>query len=140
MSDDVSATSGDSAEEPKLVDPRALLADWANTNDEWVRLLVAEVLASGRAVGASTVETAYKLFRQEKALGKRELPTVPKLDIEARQDESAPPLSLTRLSEVRGVNALVPGAIIEPHEGLTILYGENGTGKTGYSRVQGSGK
>lgn len=135
MSDDVSATSGDSAEEPKLVDPRALLADWANTNDEWVRLLVAEVLASGRAVGASTVETAYKLFRQEKALDKRELPTVPKLDIEARQDESAPPLSLTRLSEVRGVNALVPGAIIEPHEGLTILYGENGTGKTGYSRV-----
>lgn len=135
MSDDVTVTSGDSAEEPKLVDPRALLADWANTNDEWVRLLVAEVLASGRAVGASTVETAYKLFRQEKALDKRELPTVPKLDVEARQDESAPSLSLTRLSEVRGVNALVPGAIIEPHEGLTILYGENGTGKTGYSRV-----
>ncbi|OIJ33075.1 hypothetical protein BK826_10495 [Rothia kristinae] len=135
MSDDVTATSVDSAEDPKLVDPRALLADWANNGDEWVRLLVAEVLVSGRAVGAPTVEKAYKLFRQETALDKRELPTVPKLDIEARQDDSAPPLSLTRLSEVRGVNALVPGAIIEPHEGLTILYGENGTGKTGYSRV-----
>lgn len=60
---------------------------------------------------------------------------MPQLDVEARQDESAPPLSLARLSEVRGVNALVPGAIIKPHEGLTILYGENGTGKTGYSRV-----
>lgn len=135
MSDDVTETSIDSTQEPKLIDPRALLADWANTSDEWVRLLVAEVLASGRAVGASTVEKAYKLFRQEKALGKRELPTVPKLDFDARQDESTPPLSLIRLSEVRGVNALVPGAIIEPHEGLTILYGENGTGKTGYSRV-----
>ncbi|MBL5973560.1 MAG: hypothetical protein D3X82_11835 [Candidatus Leucobacter sulfamidivorax] len=128
-------TSIDSTQEPKLVDPRVLLADWANISDEWVRLLVAEVLVSGRTVGASTVEKAYKLFRQEKALDKRELPTVPKLDVEARQDESAPPLSLIRLSEVRGVNALVPGAIIEPHEGLTILYGENGTGKTGYSRV-----
>lgn len=135
MSDDVTETSIDSTQEPKLIDPRALLADWANTSDEWVRLLVAEVLASGRAVGASTVEKAYKLFRQEKALDKRELPTVPKLDFDARQDESTPPLSLIRLSEVRGVNALVPGAIIEPHEGLTILYGENGTGKTGYSRV-----
>lgn len=135
MSDDVTETSIDSTQEPKLIDTRALLADWANTSDEWVRLLVAEVLASGRAVGASTVEKAYKLFRQEKALDKRELPTVPKLDFEARQDESTPPLSLIRLSEVRGVNALVPGAIIEPHEGLTILYGENGTGKTGYSRV-----
>lgn len=83
MSDDVTATSVDSAEDPKLVDPRALLADWANNGDEWVRLLVAEVLVSGRAVGAPTVEKAYKLFRQETALDKRELPTVPKLDIEA---------------------------------------------------------
>lgn len=118
-----------------VLDPRALLADWANSNDEWVRLLVAEVLVSARPVGAATVEKAYKLFRQEKALDKRELPIVPELDVEARQDESAPPLSLKRLSEVRGVNALVPGAIIEPHDGLTVLYGENGTGKTGYSRV-----
>lgn len=130
MSDEIN-----SMEESEIVDPRALLADWANTSDEWVRLLVTEVLASGRAVGESTVKKAYELFRQEKALDKRELPTVERLDVEARQDESAPPLSLTRLSEVRGVNALAPGAIIEPHEGLTILYGENGTGKTGYSRV-----
>lgn len=64
MSDDVTETSSDSTQEPKLVDPRALLADWANNSDEWVRLLVAEVLVSGRAVGASTVEKAYKLFRQ----------------------------------------------------------------------------
>ncbi len=118
-----------------LVDPRARLADWANTNDEWVRLLVSEVLATGRPVGALMIEKAHQLFRQEKALDRRDLPSVSKLDIEARQDESAPPLTLTRLSEVHGVNALMPGAVIEPHEGLTILYGENGTGKTGYSRI-----
>lgn len=116
-------------------DPRAMLADWANSNDEWVRLLVSEVIATGRPVGATTIATAYQLFRQEKALDEREIPPVPKLNIEARQDEAAPPLTLTRLSDVHGVNALVPGAVIEPHEGLTILYGENGTGKTGYSRI-----
>lgn len=118
-----------------FVDPRAMLADWANANDEWVRLLVSEVIASGRPVEATTIEKAYQLFRQEKALDKREIPVVPQLNVEARQDESAPPLTLTRLSEVCGVNALVSGSVIEPHEGLTILYGENGTGKTGYSRV-----
>lgn len=123
------------ADSTELVDPRAQLAEWANASDEWVRLLVAEVVATGRPVGPATIEKAYQLFRQEKALDKRELPAVPLLDIEARQDESAPPLSLIRLSEVGGVNALVPGAVIEPHEGLTILYGENGTGKTGYSRI-----
>jgi hypothetical protein len=118
-----------------LVDPRALLADWANSHDEWVRLLVAEVIATGRPVGDATVERAYQLFRQEKALDKRELLAVAELNIEARQDETAPSLTLTKLSEVHGVNALVVGEVIEPHEGLTILYGENGTGKTGYSRI-----
>jgi energy-coupling factor transporter ATP-binding protein EcfA2 len=119
----------------EVLDPRARLAEWANANDEWVRLLVGEVIATGRPAGPSVIDKAYLLFRQEKALDKRELPAVALLGIEARQDESAPPLSLTRLSEVRGVNALAAGAVIEPHEGLTILYGENGTGKTGYSRI-----
>lgn len=143
MSDEMTTTSVNSDEEAEsaepevavLLDPRALLAQWANANDEWVRLLVAEVIASARPVSESTIEKAYQLFRQEKALDKRELPVIPQLNIEARQDESAPPLTLTRLSEVRGINALVSGSVIEPHEGLTILYGENGTGKTGYSRV-----
>lgn len=116
-------------------DPRAMLALWANTSDEWVRVLVAEVLATGRPVGASVIDSAYKLFRQEKALDPREIDAIGKLSTEARQDEAAPPLNLVRLSDVQGVNALVTGAVIEPHEGLTILYGENGTGKTGYSRI-----
>lgn len=128
-------TEADSGGSTELIDPRAQLAEWANANDEWVRLLVAEVIATARPVVTSVAEMAYLLFRQEKALDGRRLPAVPVLEIEARQDESAPPLSLTRLSEVRGVNALVAGAVIEPHEGLTILYGENGTGKTGYSRI-----
>lgn len=135
MTTPTEAEVAESTEPAELIDPRAQLAEWANANDEWVRLLVAEVIATGRPVGTSVVDKAYLLFRQEKALDKRELPAVPLLNIEARQDESAPPLSLTRLSEVRGVNALVAGVAIEPHEGLTILYGENGTGKTGYSRI-----
>lgn len=135
MTTPTEAEVAESTEPAELIDPRAQLAEWANANDEWVRLLVAEVIATGRPVGTSVVDKAYLLFRQEKALDKRELPAVPLLNIEARQDESAPPLSLTRLSEVRGVNALVAGVVIEPHEGLTILYGENGTGKTGYSRI-----
>lgn len=125
----------DVVEESEFVDPRSLLADWANANDEWVRLLVSEVITTGQSVGTSTLEKAYQLFRQEKGLDKRGLPAIPKLSIEARHDESAPPLTLTQLSNVRGVNALAADAVIEPHEGLTIIYGENGTGKTGYSRI-----
>src|SRR4051812_47383310 len=91
------------------LDPRALLAEWANSNDEWVRLIVAEVIATGRSLPDSVLDSAYQLFRQEKALDERELPAVEKLSTEARQDETAPPLTLTKLSQVRGVNALVTG-------------------------------
>lgn len=122
-------------ETPEAVDPRTLLGEWANGSDEWVRLLVSEVLSTGRPVDQASVDRAYELFRQEKALDERKLPAVPELEIETRQDDTTPPLSIDRLSEVRGVNALVATEVIEPHEGLTILYGENGTGKTGYSRI-----
>ena len=123
------------AEATIAIDPRELLSDWANSSDEWVRFVVSDMLATGRAASESTLDQAYALFRQEKALDERTLPAVPPLKIEARQDEQAPPLIVTKLSDVHGVNALVSGAVIVPHHGLTILYGENGTGKTGYSRI-----
>lgn len=122
-------------ESPTSLDPRALLAEWANGRDEWVRFLAGDVLSTGRPVSDGTVAQAYELLRQEKALGERILPVVAPLSVEARQDEAAPPLSITKLSDVHGVNALVSGAVMEPNEGLTILYGENGTGKTGYARI-----
>lgn len=124
-----------SEEETAPIDPRVLLAEWANNNDEWIRLLVSEAITTGRPVDARVIEKVYQLLRQEKSLDNRELPTVPKLSLQGHRDESALPLILTKLSNVHGVNALSVGAVIEPHEGLTIFYGENGTGKTGYARI-----
>jgi ABC-type histidine transport system ATPase subunit len=117
------------------VDPRITLAEWANENDEWVRAIIAEVVSSGRAITENSIANAYTIFRQEKALENRTLPTVDLLSTEAGEDEKVAPLTIVRLSDVHGVNALISGEVIEPHQGLTILYGENGTGKTGYSRI-----
>ncbi len=116
-------------------DPRITLAEWANQQDEWLRSIVRVVLSTGRPLPPGEVENVYSLFRQEEALDKRELPVEPKLELEAGSDEAELPLAITKISNVSGVNALISGAVIEPHAGLTILYGENGTGKTGYSRI-----
>lgn len=116
-------------------DPRSILSTWANQSDEWTRYIVRHVLSTGRPLGADRIGAAYHLFRQEKLLDDRELPSEPELATAAAPQEVDEPLSLTRISDVVGVNALVPGAVIEPHAGLTILYGENGTGKTGYARI-----
>src|ERR1035437_7713323 len=115
--------------------PRSVLAKWANGSDEWVRHLVKQVLSTGRALGSEQLDHAYQLLRQEKLLDKRELPAEPELEIAEAPVEAVEALRLTRISEVVGVNALAGGAVIEPHAGLTILFGENGTGKTGYARI-----
>ncbi len=120
---------------PQRVDPRDLLSEWANGSDEWVRYIVRHVLNGGGPLGIEEQSGAYLLFRQEKALDTRELPTEEPLVTLEREDEAIEPLTLTSLSDVVGVNALVEGGVIEPHAGLTILFGENGTGKTGYSRI-----
>lgn len=120
---------------PSIEDPRSVLAAWANRSDEWIRYIVGQVLSTGLPLPSSEIDYAYQLFRQSKALDKRELPPQSELAVDPAEDEAEVPLWITRLSEVTGVNALVPGAVIEPHEGLTVLYGENGTGKTGYSRI-----
>lgn len=120
---------------PKRADPRALLSEWANSSDEWIRYVVRHVLAGGGPLGSEQKSEAYALFRQEKAFDARELPNEEPLATIDREDEADEPLTLISLSDVTGVNALVEGGVIEPHEGLTILFGENGTGKTGYSRV-----
>jgi energy-coupling factor transporter ATP-binding protein EcfA2 len=129
-------TADDLAARPSsAVDPRATLATWANEQDEWVRSVARCVLNTGRALTSDDLDAAYTLFRQEKGLDERTLSTEPAIAVETSEEEAELPLAITKLTDVTGVNALVTGSVIEPHEGMTILFGENGTGKTGYSRV-----
>lgn len=45
-------------------------------------------------------------------------------------------LSLVSISDVAGVNQLAPGQTLSfESSGITIIYGQNGTGKSGYSRI-----
>lgn len=47
-----------------------------------------------------------------------------------------PPIRLRRLSEVTGVNAIKDGATLDfGITGLTVVYGANGSGKSGYARL-----
>ncbi|WP_246540870.1 AAA family ATPase [Mycobacterium spongiae] len=125
----------DAATQPQRLDPRDLLSEWANSSDEWVRFIVRHVLQGGGPLESDEEANAYALFRQEKGFDIREFPVEQPLSTFEGEDEAIEPLTLTSLSDVAGVNALVEGGVIEPHEGLTILFGENGTGKTGYARI-----
>jgi len=115
--------------------PRRLLVDWANGQDAWVRKLTAETILSRQAPTPDLIDSAHALFLSEKGLSDEELVSVPKLqveEIEATKDET---LELASLGNIQNVNALASGQNLEFDQSLTILFGQNGSGKTGYARI-----
>lgn len=116
-------------------DSRDLLVGWANKAPEWARYIVRNVIDNKAPLDSENIATAYELFLQENGLEERTLPDEPLLIASNADTETIVPLKITSLSDVTGVNALGTGNTIEPDPHLTILFGENGTGKTGYSRI-----
>ena len=116
-------------------DPRALLIEWASSAPEWVHYIVRNVVNNKGPLDDKSITTAYSFFLQENGLEERTLPNEPPLVASSAGTEEIAPLIITSLSDVTGVNALCTGNVIEPDPHLTVLFGENGTGKTGYSRI-----
>ena len=116
-------------------DPGSFLAQWANGSDEWVRRLVRQVLGSSGPVSEHEQASIYQLLLEEKGIDDRTLQTEPPLASPAQPLAQSEPFHLARISNIRGVNALVEGGHINFGLGLTLLYGENGMGKTGYARI-----
>lgn len=115
--------------------PRRLLVDWANNQDAWVRQLVAESILSRQEPGEDILEQVYVTFLAEKGLSGQPLPVVPTLELDAVEPSQDDTLELSRLYEVEHVNALAPEQTLEFDADLTVLFGQNGSGKTGYARI-----
>ncbi|SHX04505.1 recombination protein F [Mycobacteroides abscessus subsp. abscessus] len=115
--------------------PRRLLVDWANDQEAWVRQITAETILSRKAPSDTLLDAAYATFLAEKGLGDGEAPEVPKLefvDVNAAEEET---LELVSLANIEGVNALAADQKLDFDQGLTVLFGQNGSGKTGYARI-----
>lgn len=115
--------------------PRNLLIDWATTKPEWVRYIVRKVISTKAPLSDTVVKDAYTFFLQENSFEERTLPEEKLLNKSDDNIKEDIPLIITSISDVVGVNAIITGSTIEPGTHLTILFGENGTGKTGYSRI-----
>jgi hypothetical protein len=100
-----------------------------------VRALVAEVLSSRRPLGDEAIEHFYEMLLREKELAPGEQPVGERLEDAGAGVATEEPLVLTKIWDVESVNALATGQAIEFNPGLTVLFGENGAGKTGYVRV-----
>lgn len=112
-----------------------LLVDWANSQDGWVRRAVALVLTTRASVEPEGLDQLYVQYLAEKGLSDGEADVVPAIQLMDATSEDGSVLKLVSLEGVEGVNALASDQSIAFNEGITVVFGENGAGKTGYTRI-----
>lgn len=116
------------ANKKEIVD---FLWDWAG-NFDWAKLLVHKVVSTESKLPTADIEEVFKYFLQEIGLEKG----LPPLTItKPSYSPTLKRIELSAISEVTGVNKLAKNQTIEFSPNLTVIYGENGTGKTGYGRI-----
>lgn len=124
--------------EPKIevVTARELLADWANQQDGWVRSIVAELLVTRSPLGTESLDRVRDLLLVEKdlAVGQADQVVAP-VQAKATGSGEVANFKLDSLSKVNHVNRLACEQFIEFHPNMTILFGENAAGKSGYCRI-----
>ena len=114
---------------------REVLVVWANEQEHWVRSIVREVLNTRQPAPDDLIEQSYQTCLAEKGLSSGPVTDSPKLELYSEEDDQGEALRLKTLKEVENVNRLAPGQVIDFNDRLTILYGENATGKSGYVRI-----
>jgi recombinational DNA repair ATPase RecF len=107
------------------------LWEWAGTT-EWAKSLVDKVIRSEEGLCSTERQTIFDYFLQSIGLHTG----LPPLQItKPTYIPTDKEIQLIALSEITGVNCLAKNQKLEFSPNITVIYGENGTGKTGYSRV-----
>lgn len=101
----------------------------------WAKFLAKKIL-SGNVISDNDIDTSYSyLLEQLKLKDKTECLEI-SIDYNAENSGNyKPDLLFTKLANVEGVNALTENQTIEFNPNLTIVYGANGSGKSGYVRL-----
>lgn len=114
---------------------RDVLVGWANQQGDWIRTIVREVVASRGPLTSERVSEIYQQFLIEKELASGDVIRVPVLALASGIVDGADVLALTQMDSVENVNALTTGQTIVFNPALTVVFGRNGSGKSGYVRV-----
>lgn len=117
------------------VSGRSLLVKWVLTQDTWIREVTAAVLETGKELSDAQIDEAYQTLLVEKGLEPGE--ALRPLELTETGAAGAAEASLTVISIdcVKRVNLLAEAQTITFSSKLTVLFGRNGSGKTGYVRI-----
>lgn len=115
---------------------KAEVIKWLNKSQYWLQYLGDKIL-NGEALDATVIDTAYNLFLEDNKvvtsqLTRKELFAISE-NLETEKDSQI--LLLKSIWDIRNVNALAENQTIDFSDKITVLYGANGSGKTGYTRL-----
>jgi hypothetical protein len=112
-----------------------ILPRWANSQDGWARTIVADVLNTRLAPAEAEIDKYLQLLLSEKKLSDGAFQPVPVINEKQRDKNPFEPVRLQSLQIGDGINALKAGAQIDFASHVTVVFGENGSGKSGFVRV-----
>ena len=116
-------------------DGRKLLENWFRKAAPWQKDLFVQIWNDG--LQADEIQKrAIKLIEQEYLSENHRVAAVtdfPK-DITVR-DQGNKLVKLTQISDIKGIGALAPRKPLTFGDGLTVVYGQNGCGKSSYVRI-----
>lgn len=108
------------------------LWEWAENNGDWAKILVDKIATKEDELSSSERDLVFNHFLQSIGLHSG-LPVVSVSKPSYSPTNKS--IELQSLTDVSGVNRLAKGQTINFAKNLTVVYGENGTGKTGYGRI-----
>ncbi len=101
----------------------------------WGKYIANQILL-GNEVSNETIDTSYHFLLEDLGLiEKTEHPEIEFKYSAINNNEYKSDIILYKIQDVEGVNALAEKQTIEFNKQFTILYGENGSGKSGYTRL-----
>jgi energy-coupling factor transporter ATP-binding protein EcfA2 len=108
------------------------LWEWAEPKGDWAKLLIDKVVKTEMALSKTDREEIFNHFIDSlRPIKKLAAITVIKPTFKSTNKT----VKLSALSNITGVNRLAKNQKMSFGDNLTVIYGENGTGKTGYGRI-----
>ncbi len=103
---------------------------------DWQRFIISHAVRDG-TLNEDRISEAYRLFLRSGLLddGSEELPTVPETVTGRADSGEIEPLLLHELKNLKNVNAIPETSALTFGKGLTVIYGHNAAGKSGFARM-----
>jgi energy-coupling factor transporter ATP-binding protein EcfA2 len=108
------------------------LWEWAESNGVWSKLLIDKVVSTESNLLRADRSQVFNYFLQSINLHTG-LPALTTTKPNYVPTDKV--IELETLSDITGVNKLAKNQSLKFSKNITVIYGENGTGKTGYGRI-----